>query len=284
MCIIISIINNKGGVGKTSSTGFIAELLAYLQQKTLVIDLDQQANGSLMLGHYIEDSDDVIRGIAPPLEPNIAELFRYRYRDYENVKKLIYPTPISFLDILPASRRHKNTPTVIAANETGNNNIILKKALQTIKGDYDYILIDNAPASDILTVNSMFVSDWIYVPVRLEGFSYIGLLETLKTIRYIKEEHDLESVQFGGTFITHVEERTNIFKDLSESYESEFQNKFFKTYIRKDIKISEVDTTFRPILQYCPNTNAVFDYANLLLEMGILNDSAQKLLAHSIGI
>lgn len=283
MCTIISIINNKGGVGKTSSTGFLAELLAYLQQNTLVVDLDQQSNISMMLGHYIEDSDDVIQGISAPSEPNIAELFKYRYRDYANVKSLIYSTSIKHLDILPASSRHKNTPTIIAANETGNNNIILKKALMAVKEDYDFILIDNAPANDVLTVNSMFVSDWIYIPVRLEGFSYAGLKETIKTIQYIKEEHDIDTVQFGGTFLTHVEERTNIFKDLSESYEAELQNKFFKTHIRKDIKVSEVETTYRPILEYCPNTNAVFDYANLLLEMHILPESAQKLLAQSIG-
>ena len=284
MCTVISIINNKGGVGKTSSTGFLAELLAYLGQRTLVIDLDQQANISMMLGHYVSDSDEVVIGIEAPSEPNIADLFKYRFRDYENVRRIIYPTTIPNLDIMPASRRHKNTPTIIAANETGNNNMILKKAIQTIKNDYDFILIDNAPANDILTVNSMFVSDLVYVPVRLEEFSYAGLMETMKTIRYIKEEHDLDSVKFGGAFITHAEERTNIFKGLSENYESELQDKFLKTYIRKDIKVSEVETTFRPILEYCPNTNAVFDYAKLLLEMGILNDSAQQMLEKSIGL
>lgn len=284
MCTTISIINNKGGVGKTSSTGFLAELLAYLGQRTLVIDLDQQSNISMMLGHYTSDSDDVVLGITPPSELNIADLFKYRYRDKDSIRQLIYPTSIPNLDILPASRRHKNTPTIIATNETGNNNIILKKALQSIKDDYDFILIDNAPANDILTVNSMFVSDVIYVPVRLEEFSYAGLLETIKTIRYIKEEHDLDSVKFGGAFITHAEERTNIFKGLSESYETELQDKFLKTYIRKDIKVNEVETTFRPILDYCPNSNAVFDYAKLLLEMGILNQTARMTLEEAIGV
>lgn len=284
MCTTISIINNKGGVGKTSSTGFLAELLAYLGQRTLVIDLDQQSNISMMLGHYTSDSDDVVLGITPPSELNIADLFKYRFRDKNSVRQLIYPTSIPNLDILPASRRHKNTPTIIATTETGNNNIILKKALQSIKDDYDFILIDNAPANDILTVNSMFVSDIIYVPVRLEEFSYAGLLETTKTIRYIKEEHDLDSVKFGGAFITHAEERTNIFKGLSESYETELQDKFLKTYIRKDIKVNEVETTFRPILDYCPNSNAVFDYAKLLLEMGILNQTARMTLEEAIGV
>lgn len=283
MCTIISIINNKGGVGKSTTTGFLGQLLAYLQKRTLVIDMDPQANISMMLGHYVEDSDDVVMGMEPPSEPNIAELFRYRYRDADKVKSLIYPTAIPYLDILPASKRHKNTSLVISANETGNNNMILKKALIPIKDDYDYIIIDNAPANDILTVNSMFISDIIYVPVRLEEFSYVGLMETIKTILYIKSEHDIDTVKFGGTFITQAEANTNSFKESYAEYTSELQDKFLKTYIRKDIKVSEVEKCFRPILQYCPDTNAVFDYAHLLLEMGILDEVSQQLLAQSIG-
>lgn len=283
MCKTISIVNNKGGVGKTSSTGFLAELLAFLGKRVLVVDLDQQSNISMMLGHYVLDSSAVIAGMENPAEPNIAELFKYRYRTREEVLCLIYPTSIPGLDILPASKRHKQTPTILFANSTGNNNIILKKALSSIKNDYDFILIDNAPANDILTVNSMFASDLVYVPVRLEGFSYEGLRETIDTIKYIKEEHDLDTVSFGGAFLTQVETNTNIFKGLKENYEEELCERFLTTPIRKDVKVNEVETKFMPILDYCPNTNAVFDYAGLLLEMNILDEEAACLLSKSIG-
>lgn len=283
MCTVISIINNKGGVGKTTSTGILSELLSYLGKKVLAIDLDQQSNLSMMLGCYTEDSEEVISGIAPAPAQNISEIFKYRYKSKDAVLQTIYQTAIPNLNIIPSSKRHKNTQLNIEINKTGNNNIILKKALSSIKEDYDYIVIDNAPANDILTVNSMFASDVVYVPVRVEGFSYKGLKETIDTILYIKEEHDLESIQFGGTFITQAETNTNIYKDLKENYSTELGAKFFATPIRKDIKISEIETNFRPILEYCPDTNAVFDYAKLLLEFDILDAASASRLENSIG-
>ncbi len=282
MCKVISIINNKGGVGKTTSTGFISQLLAYLGKKTLVIDLDSQSNLSMMLDCYINDSEDVINGLTPASEANIAEIFRYRYRNKEDVVSTVQHTFIKNLDVIPSSKRHKNTQLHINMNKTGNNNIILKKALATIKEDYDYIIIDNAPANDILTVNSMFASDLVIVPVRVEGFSYKGLKETLDTIHYIIEEHELDTLKFGGTFITHAEINTNVYKDLRESYAEELRNHFFLTPIRKDIRISEIETVFRPILEYSPNTNAVLDYSHLILEMNILSDEDADLLKSSI--
>lgn len=282
MAVTISIINNKGGVGKTTSTGIMAELLAYVGSKVLVIDLDQQSNLSMMLGAYQEDSEDVINGIEQSDDLNIADIFKYRFRDKEKVANCIYHTGIPNLDIIPSSKRHKNTQLNIQANETGNNNVILRKAINTIKDDYDFILIDNAPANDVLTVNSMFTSDLIIIPVRMEGFSYKGLKETLDTIVYIKEEHDIDSLEFGGAFITQAETQTIIYKSIHDNYLEELGVKYLTTPIRKDIKIAEVETNFNPILEYCPDTNAVFDYANLILELNILSDQKSEFLKNSI--
>lgn len=283
MSKIISIINNKGGVGKTTSTGVIAELLAFLGKKVLVIDLDQQSNLSMMLGQYDNDSSEIISGIFNAEKFNIAELFKYRYKDRESVLNIIRKTAISNLDIIASSKRHKNTQINIAANETGNNNIILKKALATIKNDYDFILIDNAPANDILTVNSIFASDIVYIPVRVEGFSYKGLKETIDTILYIKEEHDINTIEFGGAFITQAEMNTTVFREIKENYKNELGSKFFETPIRKDIKISEIEVNFEPIMEYCPDTNAVFDYSKLILEFDILDNITKSNLKMAIG-
>lgn len=283
MAKVISIINNKGGVGKTTSTAIFGELLAFLGKKVLSIDLDQQSNLSMLLGCYVEDSSAVINGIQFPEEENIAELFKYRYRTADDIKKLIRKTNIAGLDIIPSSKRHKITQRNINANETGNNNIILKKALAAIKDEYDYILIDNAPASDILTVNSMFASDYVITPVRVEGFSYKGLKETLDNINYIKEEHDIENLSFLGVFITQAEVNTNVYKDINENYASNLGTKFLRTPVRKDIKVPEVETEFTPILEHSPDTNVVFDYSHLLLELGILDKEAAQRLLYAIG-
>lgn len=280
---VISIINNKGGVGKTTSTGILAELLAFLGLEVLCIDLDQQSNLSMMFKAYIQDTEAVIKWREAPEEENVTELFRYRYKEREDVLKLVKETPIKNLYIIPSSDRHENTPTNIQLESISNNNTILKKAIASIKNDFDFILIDNAPASDILTVNSMFASNYILTPVRVEGFSYKGLSDTLETIRYIKEEHDLDSVEFLGAFLTQIKTNTNIYKDLKDSYLDELGAKFLNTPIREDIKISEIETVFKPILEYAQDTNAVYDYSKLLLEMNILPEDKKQILEYAIG-
>ena len=281
--ITISIINNKGGVGKTSSTAILAELMAFLGLRVLCIDLDEQSNLSMLFKCYEEDNQKVIEGIEVPVQQNISDLFKYRFRDKEQIEAIVQKTAIENLYVIPSSKRHKNTLTYIAANETGNNNTILRKALNAIKDEFDFILIDNAPASNVLTVNSIFASDYILTPVRAEGFSYKGLKETIETIAYIKEEHDIENANFLGTYITQVETNTKIFKELKESYSEELGVKFLGTPIRKDIKVAEMETIFQSLLSYAPNTNAIFDYALLLLELNILPQEKAQMLKAAIG-
>lgn len=283
MCKIISIVNNKGGVGKTTSSIILSELLAWTGKKVLLIDLDQQGNSSMSCGFYTEDSDEVLNSTSLPAESDyhIAELFKFRYRTSEEMQKIIRHTGIPGFDIIPSSKRHKNTPLVLNSN-TGNNNIILRRALNSIKENYDYILIDNAPANDILTVNSLIASDFVIIPVRVEKYSYKGLRETIDTIVYIKEEHGIDNVQLGGAFITQAEIATNIYKDIKECYLSELGGKFYHTPIRKDVKISEIETNFKPILSYAQDCRAVFDYSVLLLEMNILDAASTELLQRAI--
>ena len=142
----------------------------------------------------------------------------------------------------------------------------LTKGIEGIKKDYDYILIDNGPANDILTVNAMFASDSILIPVKMEGFSYEGLMETLKTIQYIKDEHDLDTVNLAGAFITQAETNTNLCNFLTETYITNLNGKFLSP-IRKDIRVAELETNFLPVMDYCPTTNAVMDYKQLMKEL-----------------
>lgn len=282
MGMTISIINNKGGVGKTTSTSIFAELLSYLGKKVLLVDLDGQSNLSMQFQAYKEDSDAILQGIEEAPEKNISELFKYRLRTKESIQELIQHTPLTNVQIIPSSKRHKKTPNNLLLNQTGNNNIILKKALDTIREDYNYILIDNAPASDVLTVNSMFASDFILIPVRLEKYSYKGLTETLSDINYIKEEHGIENPDLLGVFITQAETNTRVYKKNNEKYINELEDKFFRSSIRKDINIANMEDELKPILSLTPNCNAVFDYAELLLETGILDKHSTETLKRTI--
>lgn len=282
--LIISIVNNKGGVGKTTSTAVLAQLLAYLNKRVLVVDMDPQCNLSMMFDCFVREAAEVIQGFQPSNVRNIADLFQQRHREASEVHSVIRKTRLDNIDMIPASKRHDKTVVNLLMQQTGNNNIILRRALNAVRREYDYILIDNAPAKDILAVNSLFASDLVYIPVRLEDFSYEGLRETLDSILYIKEEHDISTLNFGGAFITHSEVNTVSYRESVKDYADTLGEKFFKTSIRKDIKISEIEKGFRPILVYCPDTNAVFDYSKLLLEMRILDKESEKILNQSISL
>lgn len=283
MAKIISIINHKGGVGKTTSTAVLAELFAFLGKKTLLVDADPQGNLSKMMKKHVDDPDAVVNGLQMSDFLTIHELYKFRYRTKEQVQTLIHHTYIENIDIIPSTRRHSMTTTFLLVNSAGNVNNILKKALDTVKNDYDYILIDNAPATDILTVNSFFATDEIVTPVRCEAFSHDGLKEILSRIAYIKEEHDIDTVNFKGVFITQVEPGTNIYKDIREAYAQELREKFLDTPIRKTVTIQEIETDFKPLLMYKPDNSAVFDYAELLLGLEVLDDEAGKKLRMAIG-
>lgn len=120
---IISIINNKGGVGKTSSTGILAELLAFTGCRILCIDLDQQSNLSMLFNCYVKDPVPVLNWRERPEEENITELFRYRYRSREEIEPLIKPTFVKNLYMIPSSKRHQKTPDQIIAEKS----VLLKR-------------------------------------------------------------------------------------------------------------------------------------------------------------
>ena len=263
---VISVINNKGGVGKTTSVAAFAELLAYLGYRVLVVDLDEQSNLSMFFHAYIDDSEEVISGIKKPDELNVCELFKYRFKEKAEVQQLIRATQIPGVDIIPSSKRHARTVLELTLN-TGNNNIVLKRALKTIKEDYDYIFLDNAPASNILTVNSIFASDYIITPVKVEQYSLKGLRETLASIVYI----------------TQASTNTNAFKSGRELFQNSLHSKLFQTPIRQDTKINEVNQTLRSLFE-SGGSNAIIDYAKLLIEMKMLPTEGEEKLIKCLSV
>ncbi|BDF45173.1 chromosome partitioning protein ParA [Lachnospiraceae bacterium] len=279
---IISVQNNKGGVGKSVSVGFISQLLAYLDKRVLVVDLDPQSNLTMMLGAFIEDSDDVIDGIATSPVKNISDLFIGRYAIKEDVESCIHDTIIENIKIIPSSPRHANTLSILHQdNKMGNINIILKKALATVKDDYDYILIDSAPTIDALTTNSLYCSDLVLTPVEDSDFSLKGLRETIRLIQKTKEQYGLD-MTFGGAFLTRSERNTNSFKIFNNKYHSQLGEYMLNTSISKDVKVKEISSMCVPILSYCPNTSSVIDYSKLIIELHILDDDAQQELINCI--
>lgn len=269
---IISFINNKGGAAKTASCTVIAELLACLNYKVLLVDLDEQSNLSMQFRKH-EDT--------PYLIDNVLT---QRYNTLEQMQPCIQKTYIKNIDIIANYKERKSTVQLITADTSLNNNILLKKALAPIKDNYDFILIDTAPASNILIINAMYVSDYVITPVKAEENSYEGLETTLKNINRIVDEFDINTMEFLGVFMTVVNKRTKNFQEWSQKYRNELGNKFFNTSIRCDAKLEESQTKRKSLIEIDPRSRALNDYANLLLEMKIIDQEHEQALREAMQI
>lgn len=266
MGTIISFMNNKGGVGKTASTEIIAELLVALDKNVLIVDLDAQSNASLITNRYGKP------------ESSIRTIFSEKLKTYEDVRACIQQTDIEGLDIIASCLEHADTQTMLNCEKSININIILKRALDTIRNDYDYIIIDNAPANDSLAVNSIIASDYVFIPAKDERLSYEGAKTTLATILTVKEEFMVDSVKFGGVFLNDIDLRTNIHKEWVETYKNEFQDSYLNSSIRKSIRVKEMESNFIPVMYLKNNLEILIDYSCLLLEMNILNQHDKRTL------
>jgi len=276
---VISTANNKGGIGKTITSAALGELLAYLNNDVLLIDGDPQSNLSLQMGFEVEDSEDIVKGYVTVPEDlyNISELYRYRFREKEKVQAIIKPTRVPGLDIIPSSKRHKNTLTHLLMDSTGNPYPILKRALATIRDDYDYIIIDTAPADDLLIAINFYASDFVLIPLRVEESSKKGLRETVQNVLTIKQEFDLD-LQIAGAFITAAEPYTVAYREMRQEYIDEVGGIFKDCPVRKDTNVSNLQRKLQPMLPTYANSNFVYDYCNLLLQMDFLDPKSKAAL------
>lgn len=270
MGTIISFMNNKGGVGKTASTEVIAELLVALGKKVLIVDLDAQSNASMITRRYGNP------------ESSIRTIFTEKLRTHESVSACIQQTDIHNLDIIASCLEHAETQTVLTCEKSININIILKRALDTIRNEYDYIIIDNAPANDSLVVNSIIASDYVFIPAKDERLSYEGAKTTLDTILTVKEEFMVDSVKFGGVFLTDIDKRTNRHKEWIETYKKEFQTSYLNSFIRSSVKVGDMESKCIPLMKLKDNGEVLYDYSCLLLEMNILNSTDEAVLKNII--
>ena len=259
---ITSIVNIKGGVGKTTTTCAFAELLAKKGRKVLVVDMDPQFNTSRMY-----------RVCPTSTQPSAATLFLLpakvvQSENKEDILACIYTTDNPNIDIIPASEDLSVTEEIVRADTSRVQQKILSKCLARIKDNYDNILIDNSPFYNLLTINSLTASDNVITPVEADGYSYHGLTMLLERINSIKEELN-EDLEFLGIFLTKAEPNTVSFREMFEAYQNELGDKFLKTYIRKDISVKESTILLQPLLTYDPACRAIEDYSNLLKKLNI---------------
>ena len=253
MAKIISITNQKGGVGKTTTAINLSAALAEAEQKILLVDFDPQINATVGLG--IELSDE---------EKTVLDAIH----NTDKTKNIIIENVVQNLDVLPGSIELSSLETELLSDE--NKDQALKKAIDTVRDDYDYIIIDCPPAVGIITVNALTASDACIIPVQCEYFSLEGLNQVLAAVELVRSRMNPE-LKVEGILFTMFDSRTRLAQDVVSEVKNHITEKVFETMIPRNIRLAEAPSNGMTILDYEGSSVGAERYRKLAAE--ILRDS-----------
>ncbi|MEI1277433.1 MULTISPECIES: ParA family protein [Leptospira] len=246
---IVSISNQKGGVGKTTTSINLAANLAAIGKKVLIVDFDPQGNSGSGLGFEINT-----------LQNTSYELLIGESSAAECIKR----TDIENLHIIPSNINLSGAEADLLGEE--NREYRLKDAIGHLRTEYDYILIDCPPSLGVLTINALSAADSVMITLQTEYFALEGLTQLMKIISLVQEKLN-PSLELEGVLLTMFDKRTNLAQQVAEDVKSYFKEKVYTTVIPRNIKLSEAPSFGKSILSYDPDGIGAQSYRSLALEV-----------------
>ena len=253
---IIGVANQKGGVGKTTTAVNLAAALGVLEKKVLLIDADPQANATSGLG--IEE----------------VNFSTYNLLEHSaDVKDCIQKTSSPNLDLVPS---HIDLVAAeIELVDRDKREYMLKKALEEVKSEYDYIIIDCAPSLGLITVNALTAADSVIIPIQCEYFALEGLGKLLNTVKNVQKIHNYD-LDIEGLLLTMYDSRLRLSNQVVEEVYTHFPEMVFETIISRNVRLSEAPSFGESILMYDAESKGAIQYIQLAEEVLLKNEKLQK--------
>jgi len=257
MALVLSIANQKGGVGKTTTAINLASSLAELNKKVLLIDLDYQANATTCMG--------INRG---SFKKSVFDCFK-REAAFDDVR---IKTANPLIEVLPAKTMVEGVDEKIIADS--NRDFILHEILGEKKAEYDFVLIDCPPSLGYITINALVASDGVIVPVQCEFLAMDGLTQLLNTVRLVqsKKKVNHETLTIFGVLLTMLDSRVNSGYQIVNEIKTYFKEKVFQTMIPRNITCSNATFYGVPVTVYSPKSKSSLSYKKLAKEVILRNE------------
>lgn len=247
---IIAIANQKGGVGKTTTSINLAAGLAYLGKKVLLLDFDPQGNATQGIGHRVDPKDITIYDVL------LSD---------ESVEDCLVELQNPPLHLLPATISLAGADLEMVGIEEGRENL-LKDKLSVVKDKYDFIIIDCPPSLGLLNTNALTAADSVIIPVQCEYYALEGVTQLLQTIRLVQKLFN-KDLRIEGVLLTMFDARTNLSVEVQQEVIKHFKEKTYRTYIPRNIKLSEAPSQGKSIYDYAINSEGAKAYVSLTKEV-----------------